>query len=337
MAVKVYFGGTGDGKTSGVMRQEIVPALRRGQRVCHNIEGVDPGRLAEYCGPNVTPDMIRAYSDEQLSQADFWPAFVGLGRNGVRLYDDAHSVFKKGDLLVVDEARQFFGYKTVDGYRERALEYHRHWAADDTKLVSDIVLICQTYGDLAKKARDLAKKVYGWQKQTDIGRDHCSWRREYASPGDALPKKAPIRETVEFDPEIFELYASHGTPGAVQTETGGKTVWQTPKFRKIVAVFVVCAAGGVGLFAWAFAGFGKAGSPREADSSEPPPTNAPESRRPAEAAAERIRIAGLIHEDGRAKILLERDGEFEVIDSADFVVTAGRIEGIVDGVQVQWP
>jgi zona occludens toxin (predicted ATPase) len=334
MAVKIYFGGTGDGKTSGVMRQEIIPALRRGQRVCHNIEGVDPGRLAEYCGEGVTPDMIRSYSDEQLSHADFWPSFVGLGVNGVRLYDDTHSTFKKGDLLVVDEARQFFGYKTVDGYRERALEYHRHWAAEDTKLVSDIVLICQTYGDLAKKARDLAKKVYGWQKQTDVGRDNCSWRREYSSPGDTLPKKAPIRETVQFDPEIFELYASHGTKDAVQTEKGGKTVWQSSKFRKIAAVFVACLVGGGGLFAWAFSNFGRAGKPENVPADAPANDVVPTSSM---APPGGPRIAGVLYQDGRAKIVIDRRGSLEVRDSADFIVTETHVEGVIDGVVVQWP
>lgn len=339
MAVKIYFGGTGDGKTSGVLRQEIIPALRRGQRVCHNIEGVDPGRLAEYCGEGVTPDMVRAYSDEQLSHADFWPSFVGLGVNGVRIYDDTHSTFKKGDLLVVDEARQFFGYKTVDGYRERALEYHRHWAADDTKLVSDIVLICQTYGDLAKKARDLAKKVYGWQKQTDVGRDNCSWRREYSSPGDTLPKKAPIRETVQFDPEIFELYASHGTKDAVQTEKGGKTVWQSSKFRKIAATVVFCLLGGGALFTWAFTSFGKVSAIEGPVRADPKGNQGRSEKAPAEAINGPLtpRIAGVLYQDGRAKIVIDRRGAMEVVDSADFVVTETHVEGVVDGVTVKWP
>lgn len=337
MAVKVYFGGTGDGKTSGVMRQEIIPALRRGQRVCHNIEGVDAGRLAEYCGEGVTPQMIRSYSDEQLSHADFWPSFVGLGVNGIRLYDDTHSTFKKGDLLVVDEARQFFGYKTVDSYRERTLEYHRHWAAEDTKLVSDIVLICQTYGDLAKKARDLAKRVYGWQKQTDVGRDNCSWRREYASPGDSLPKKAPIRETVQFDPEIFELYASHGTKDAVQTEKGGKTVWQTSKFRKIAAMVIFCILGGSSLFFWAFSSFGKV---PKTEATKLAANGDPMATQPIShgaTAAYGPRIAGVVYQHDRAKIIIERRGAFEVIDSANFVVTETRISGVVDGAIVQWP
>ena len=49
------------------------------------------------------------------------------------------------------------------------------------------------------------------------------------------------------------------------------------------------------------------------------------------------RIAGVLYQDGRAKIVIDRRGAMEVVDSADFVVTETHVEGVVDGVTVKWP
>lgn len=142
---------------------------------------------------------------------------------------------------------------------------------------------------------------------------------------------------MQFDSEIFELYASHGTKDAVQTEKGGKTVWQTSKFRKIAAMVVFCILGGSSLFFWAFSSFGKA---PKSDATELAATDDPAAKQPTEhaaTAASEPRIAGVVYQHDRAKIVIERRGAFEVIDSADFVVTETRISGVVDGAIVQWP
>jgi zona occludens toxin (predicted ATPase) len=343
MVVKVYFGGTGDGKTQGVMRQEVIPALRRGQHVLHNIEGINPGRLCEYCGPEVTPDMVRLYADEQITSPDFWPRFVGLDEFGTRKYDDTYSVFKKGDVLIVDEARQFFAFKTIDGHRERALEYHRHWASEVTGYAADIILIVQTYDKLDKSARDLAKEVYGWQKQTDLGADHKSWRRKYSSPGEKLPKKAPIRETIEFDPEIFTLYASTSIKQATQTESLKKPIWHEKKFKKLAALIAFCFVGGISGLIWsvssfrgqAFASTGGAPAPGAAPGANVAPVAVPVGE--AMPAPGGLRIAGVIYDQGRAKVLLEKGGRLQLVDSADFRITSEGVVGVYQGVQLQWP
>lgn len=342
MAIYCYTGVPGAGKTHHALKDEVIPALKAGQGVCHNIEGVDTQKLAAYVGCD--PALIRFYTDEQLNSPDFWPRFVSVDATGVRTYDDSASIFKKGDLLVVDEARRFFGVKTCDDDRQRVLEYHRHWVSEQTGFSSNIVLITQLYANFHITVRGLCKNLYDFQKLEILGQGHKTNKRRFEEPGEKPPRRSNGRQFVEFDPEVFTLYHSYGSGEAKENKGQRRSVWQEPRVRIAIAF---------ALFAFMLLPLGlwwttsrimdrTTGRPVETPPGAPgaqltsASTGAAKGFTDMAKSVDRPRIMGVFFEGDRMKVLLQTANGAQVVDSADFGGSVDNLAGTYQGEAYQW-
>lgn len=143
MALYLYYGKVGDGKSHHVVATEILPAVRDGRKMYVYMDGLNPRRLSQFAGRNANVvlwdnvDQVRAAC--QLEVDD---------REGRGLTLD------RGSLIVVDEAQMVWDAREWQKTGKQALaffEYHRHFGLD-------VVLITQAPGRLDKGLVRLANE-----------------------------------------------------------------------------------------------------------------------------------------------------------------------------------
>src|SRR5690606_23708807 len=100
MAINVYTGVMGSGKSYEITLNVVLPAVLAGRRVVTNIDGINQDLIHDYLRdkhPNHTSDFgsIVHVTDAQISLPEFFPD---------ESRTDGSSIVQPGDLVVVDEA-----------------------------------------------------------------------------------------------------------------------------------------------------------------------------------------------------------------------------------------
>lgn len=192
MAIYLYYGKIGDGKTYHVLANEVVPAARKGRKIYTNLDGLNVRRLSQYVDREVdvvqweSVDQIRAAF--QLAQDD---------KEGKSLTVD------RGSLLIVDEAQMIFDarqWKDTGPGTLRLCEYHRHFGLD-------IVFITQSPGRLDKSLCRLANESLHVKNLRFLG---SMFGKRYVINIRQTPwdRETMATMTGAFKPEIFALYRS---------------------------------------------------------------------------------------------------------------------------------
>lgn len=192
MALYLYYGKVGDGKSYHVVRNEILPAVRDGRKMYVYMDGLNPRRLSQFSGVNAnvvlweTVEEVRAAC--QLDVDD---------REGVGLKVD------RGSLIVVDEAQLVWDSREWNKTGKQTLaffEYHRHFGLD-------AVLITQAPGRLDKGLVRLSNECLHVKNlrflSTFLGGRYVVNVRQ--SPHDREPV-ATLRG--KFDDNVFACYRS---------------------------------------------------------------------------------------------------------------------------------
>lgn len=199
MAINALTGIPGSGKSHDVVKSYIVPALKAGRTVVHNLRLHDAAMLA-YTG---------ARSD-QLVAVDPKANFNDIARN-----------VPPGAMVVLDEFGRYFpsGLKAnrVDPSLLEFFTMHRHSVGTDG-VSMDIVIVCQNLSQVAAFIRDLVETTFVFEKLVAIGQEkrfRCDvWKGPITG---RKPPGQPLRQSFgEYDPDIFPLYVSQ-----TQSLTGG--------------------------------------------------------------------------------------------------------------------
>jgi len=114
MAIHLYYGKIGDGKTYHVLVNEVLPALRSGRKVYTNLDGLNRRLLAMHLGKG----------EDELN-------LVIL--EGLEAIRNIHKTVADGSLVVIDEAQYYWdarGFKDTEKGFLNWLEYHRHHGLD---------------------------------------------------------------------------------------------------------------------------------------------------------------------------------------------------------------
>lgn len=211
MAVKLYTGIMGSGKTYEVVSEVILNSLRQGRRVVSNIAGLNYEAMREILtAEGVPPEKIGTLANvkhEQVLEPLFW-------RTDKDAEQGQETFIQPGDVVCLDEIWRFwngFATKDDDGKKrpERVMNFfrmHRQFPHPETGLTCEIALITQDVPDLSRQVRGVLEEIYVMTKLTAIG-STSRYRVDIYSR--KLTRK-PLRSIQRtYNPKYFPLYSSH--------------------------------------------------------------------------------------------------------------------------------
>lgn len=338
MAIFGYSGKPGAGKSYSVVAHAIIPALKAGRTVYHNMvlnEG--PLRALAGMGGKLVP------FDPECSAAEL-------------VANAPH-----GALVVIDESARYWGagvkVSTVPPAEFEFFTKHRHRVGEDG-VATDIVIICQDFGSqCASFIRELIEFTYYAVKLSALGMSK-TYRLECYSgciKGDSPSQKKLVNKKVsKYRSEIYACYVSHtqsvrGVAGE-EIKADGISIWRNWKVIASgiailsVPIFIWWAASSVLAFkeqsvrnsskhgaetpAQPEHSEGKAGVPRPVAPSLPPPS----------VPSTLWRLAGEIIIEGRRIFIVDGERGSRYVSPLDCKRdNAGNLSCVVDGLMVaEW-
>ncbi|EFB9303673.1 hypothetical protein E8L50_24490, partial [Escherichia coli] len=142
MAVSLYMGVMGSGKTYEVVYSVIIPAVSAGRRVITNIKGINEEKIHEYCRSKFKtkqPGRVVFASTDEILKDDFFP-----------FYSDDESSEQKaafceyGDLICLDELWSIWPSDSkLSEAHKRFISMHRHMTHAVSGVSCDLVIINQ--------------------------------------------------------------------------------------------------------------------------------------------------------------------------------------------------
>jgi zona occludens toxin len=219
MALNLYTGDPGAGKSYSVVANVIIPALKKDRHVVTNIP-LESELLVEVFGGRITQLPLDALDNPDLPQ-----------------------LIPNGAVAVIDECwnRWPSGQRIQKAPKEDLhwLKEHRHRVDEDGNAMQ-VVLCTQNPADLAKWVRDLIAHTFWMTKLEELGADQKYSVRIYkkAPTGepDKIPKRYLLRVTYgTYDPDVYQYYKSAtqsksndvGDEKAMDKRT---SLWRSPGF-----------------------------------------------------------------------------------------------------------
>lgn len=216
MALNLYSGRPGSGKSYSVVSHVIIPALKKGRHVVTNIP-LEVDELILVFGGEITQLPLDALDDPNLP-----------------------SLIPNGVVAVIDECwnRWPSGQRIAKAPKDDLhwLKEHRH-RVDDKGNAMQVVLVTQDPSDLASWVRKLITHTFHTTKLDTVGADNSFTINIYKGcpTGENIPKRYLIRSSFgSYDPYVYQFYKS-----ATQSQTldvgdekaidKRNSIWQDPK------------------------------------------------------------------------------------------------------------
>lgn len=249
MAINVYCGLQGSGKSFEVVSSVILDAVMHGRRVVTNVAGIDEDRIHEYlvnkrdADPQKLGAIVHVQND-RISQACFFPD---------EEKPELEAVIKGGDLVAIDEAWRFWGTDCGKLSHEHMqfFRMHRHYVHPDTAVCCDVVLMTQDITGLHRSVKNVVEYTFKMHKHKSLGLA-SAYRVEIYEGWKCNSKTQIDRRQKTYDKEIFPLYQSYtggqGTETAIdkrQNIFANKTLWA-------YAAGFVCLMAICGISLWKF-------------------------------------------------------------------------------------
>jgi zona occludens toxin len=220
MAVTIYTGTMGSGKTYEAVKMVIIPQLAAGRSIIANIDGLNPHLVREYCADKYKKDLseigqLRVVTRDKVAEPDFFPAWSGSGTT----YEVGPYV-QPGDLVIVDEASRFYGTDSKISARTHSFfREHRH-LTDPKGVASDVVLLTQHASDLNRKISNVVDFSWRCKKLKAIGL-HSGY---VVALWDGKIRGEPFKtERRLYDKKIFPLYRSYAGGSGTEKDTDNRT------------------------------------------------------------------------------------------------------------------
>lgn len=211
MAISVYTGLMGSGKTYEAILNGIIPAIKAGRRVVTNISGVNSDKIRDYLVARGSAldklGHVFHVANEAVSQPGFFP---GEGSSGLNSGDSeiGPSVVQPGDFVVIDEAwRYWSGNDKLTEEHKNFFRMHRHYVGADG-VACDLLVIIQDFASLIRFLRGVCELVLVFQKLKVLGFSS----RYRVEVYEGRPTKKSLVSTSplqKYDPAIFPLYKSY--------------------------------------------------------------------------------------------------------------------------------
>lgn len=247
MAIIVYTGVMGSGKTYEAVSTAALTALRQGRRVVTNISGFNYEAIREHLGElkdgsHLDPDRVLVVSSSRITEPYFFydPDVI---------YD---SVVKPGDLVLIDEVWAFWGTGLkLSTEHQKFFRMHRHYSETGTGTSCDLVIMIQDLGSLHRFIRGVVQSTFKFSKMVSLGL--TSRYRVEVYEGNKQSRATLVSSNVnKYDKKIFPLYKSYdGVDGKEKTVDDRQNLFANKWFLSVfAAAFVGLIWAGWWLFSW---------------------------------------------------------------------------------------
>lgn len=236
MALNLYTGQPGAGKTYSVVAHVIIPALKKGRHVVTNIP-LEDELLVQVFGGQITQLPHDALDDPDLPD--------NIPHGCVAVVDECWNRWPSGQRVS----------KAPKGDLHW-LKEHRH-RVDDKGNSMQVVLVTQDPSDLASWVRKLIKHTFWMEKLDTLGADNSFTVKIYKGcpTGENIPRRYLIRQSVgQYDPSVYQYYQS-ATQSAI-FDVGDEAVmdrrtsiWRSPG---MIAQMVLSPLAFVGACFWLY-------------------------------------------------------------------------------------
>jgi zona occludens toxin len=196
MALNLYAGRPGSGKSYSVVEYVVIPALSKGRHVVTNIP-LESELLTQVFGGRITQLPLDALDDETLPD-----------------------LFPPGAVCIIDECwNRWPSGQKVSAAKKQDLHWlkeHRH-RVDTEGNAMQVILITQDAADIASWVRKLIAHTFVMQKLEELGSSKRFSIKVYKGcpTGERIPKNLLIRDAFGvYKPDIYQYYSS-----ATQSET----------------------------------------------------------------------------------------------------------------------
>ncbi len=330
MAINLYTGVMGSGKSYEVVSSVILPAIQAGRRVVTNIDGINPQAIEEYIlsRSQLAADQlgkIVTFKKDDIYLPNFFPSD-----------DDPHSetndtILKAGDLLAVDECWLFWSTDNkISDAHMTFFRMHRHYTHPVTGVACDVALMIQDIGTLHRKLRAVVEMSTRTVKLKTLGMD-TKYRIELYE-GNKLTQKSRIDiYNKSYKPEFFPLYKSYSAgKGKENSIDKRQNVLLNPRYWFIIVIVLALGSWGIWYIWGFFKGKNTPPSPASAPSSAVTQLPTPTKSKPDYSTD--WRIAGRFDANGENwTVLVNSAGKFRVESPSVFSNSGYALIGDVDG------
>ena len=221
MSIIMISGVPGSGKSIKAVEDFLLPALKEGRDVWHNIRGVDIHRISSFLDiPYIKLKRLCHYMGEEEDQV-------------VKGY---LSKVPPNSLTILDEAHRYFSpqaYKTLgqSGIKE-FISLHRHYG-------NDIVLMTQHIDDIWSGVKTRIEQTHYLYKNPLSTSPHKYTEKVFI--GFDVNKEPLIKKNKEYNKKIFPLYQSRKVAN-VEERNFRANPWLQKKFIwRFALIFLVLA------------------------------------------------------------------------------------------------
>jgi zona occludens toxin len=241
MAINVYCGLMGTGKSYETVSSVVIPAVAAKRRVVSNIAGLSNELVRAYCIEKYSlaeedVGCIVNVTDEQVAAPDFFPDHAAAESG------QSPSVVQPGDLVAIDEAYKIWGRDCkIHNTHKVFFREHRHYTHPETGVSCDLVLMTQDIADLHRTLRSVVGNSFKTHKAKGIGFDNLYTVTMWE--GWKQPAKHIVKDwTKTYDPAIFPLYKSYaGTKQGKELNADSRmNIFADRRTRyKLIAFFLI--------------------------------------------------------------------------------------------------
>ncbi len=220
MSTLFYCGPPGSGKSYHVVKEVIIPSLKKGRKILTNLPVCLDVMAAKIPELKFVEKMnfLEMVDEERI-------------KNIHELVADPQGIYA-GCLIVIDEAHNY--WPTDEPIRNKAF---KKWYTEQRHYFQDVVLLTQDFDNVHKFMRSITEKRFEYSKNADKGFDN-GYNEDYYI---GKSKKRPVRTMHSYDKFYFQFYFSHSQ------SLSGKGLSEKRVGRKVNILFKYVIRLGLGL------------------------------------------------------------------------------------------
>lgn len=337
MAINVYCGLQGSGKSYESVSGPIMEAILHGRTVVTNIDGINEGLIHEHLIKVKKADQAKLgkivhVDNARVTEPLFFP-------------DEEHpenvTVVKGGDLVALDECWRFWpeGSKLSDEHMQ-FFRMHRHYVDAATGVTCDLVLMTQDITGLARSVKNVVEFSFKMHKMKSLGQPkryrvelYEGWKQNAKTRVDTYIKK--------YDPAIFPLYKSYAAGNGKEKEIDKRqNVLANPRILVIGAGMLLMLCTSIGYLVWFWNSKSKAEQlkveqTKEKQTAQQSPQVVTSSGPVSSGPVSTLRVAGQLTAKGqRWVVLVDQNGMTRLENPAAFVGQGSTVVGTIEGQRV---
>jgi zona occludens toxin len=237
VAINVYAGVMGSGKSYEVVVSVILPALLKGRDVVTNIKGMDYQKICDYLCSKFSADReklgkLTIVTTDDFKKVDFFPD---------EEKPEIQSVVKFGDLVCVDECWLFWAQGCKISHNAmQFFRMHRHYNHSVTGVSCDIALMIQEMPALHRSIKGIVEMVFVMTKLKTVGLND-SYRVDIYPGSRVTNSNREDYRVKKYDPDIFPLYKSYAAGQGVEDQIDSRQNLLKNKRLWFIAVGMLAA------------------------------------------------------------------------------------------------